>query len=484
MMTRFLLAAAAITLPTLASADPSDVFFVNKQSAATVEDGLSWGTAFDTIQEGIDAAREAFGGEVWVARGTYSEERNSPTGSLNLRSGVDVYGGFEGIETERGERDSDENLTTISGTRARNGGAASPVVDGADNSVLDGFTIRGGRGAIGAGMLNLGESPVVRNCIFTDNEATDVGGAVLTTEGATPLFFRCQFVENSAVSNGGAVVNTESDATFEECTFTGNISGGAGGAMFNTPGSEVSITGCTFTENTATVGGGAIFSEGAEIAINASTFIANSTPGFGGALFTNEAANPTKSADTLITNSVLARNTAHGGGAWATLASSVTSVNCTIVGNTSEDDALGGAFFNNAADTEVINAIIWYNSSEWVANLDGSFTEIRWSNVGGGDPGPDNIAAEPRFVNRASDDYRLMPDSPSIDTGCTECATDLDILGSPRLLDGADQGAYESTAKAPDSPQCHGEDEAPTSAMPDPVSALLLAALILAARRK
>jgi predicted outer membrane repeat protein len=246
----------------------------------------------------------------------------------------------------------------------------------------------------------------------------------------------------------------------------------------------VTITGCTFTENTATVGGGAIFSEGAEIAINASTFIANTTPGFGGALFTNEAVNPTKSADTLITNSVLARNTAQGGGAWATLASSVTSINCTIVGNTSSDETLGGAFFNNAADTEVINAIIWYNSSEWVANLDGSFTEIRWSNVGGGDPGPDNIAAEPRFVNRSNDNYRLLPDSPSIDAGCTECATEEDILGTERQFDGVDQGAFESTKKAPAAPQCHGNDEAPSSAMPDPASALLLAALILAARRK
>jgi hypothetical protein len=77
-----------------------------------------------------------------------------------------------------------------------------------------------------------------------------------------------------------------------------------------------------------------------------------------------------------------------------------------------------------------------------------------------------------------------MPDSPSIDTGCTECATEEDIVGTERLFDGADQGAYESTAKAPASPQCHGIDEAPTSAMPDPASALLLAALILAARRK
>lgn len=44
-------------------------YYVNVNNAAPGS-GTSWSTAFNTIQEGIDAASSA-GGEVWVAKGTY-----------------------------------------------------------------------------------------------------------------------------------------------------------------------------------------------------------------------------------------------------------------------------------------------------------------------------------------------------------------------------------------------------------------------------
>ena len=48
------------------------------QSNTGAEDGTSWGTAYTTIQPAIDAAFGDGGGDVWVARGTYSEVRVSP----------------------------------------------------------------------------------------------------------------------------------------------------------------------------------------------------------------------------------------------------------------------------------------------------------------------------------------------------------------------------------------------------------------------
>lgn len=474
--------ATTFAVSTSSMAAPGDVFFVNVASAPAVEDGLSWATAFNTIEEGVEKARASFGGEVWVARGVYSEARSSGNGSLVLRPGVDLYGGFVGDETSRSRRNPRFNATVIDGATSANGSPASPVVEGADDAVLDGFHIRGGRAAAGAGMINVAKSPVVRNCVFTDNVASQFGGAVLNFDGARPLFVDCIFEGNSATVSGGAVSNTESAATFTGCVFEDNSTGSAGGAMFNTPGSSVTISGCRFEENSATVGGGAIFNEGASPFITDSVFIGNSTEGFGGALFNNQAADVGISADVLIINTVLARNTAgQGGGAIATQQSSLTVLNATIADNTAPEE-LGGAFFNNGADTEVTNAIIWYNSAEWIVNLGGSFTEIRWSNVGGGDPGPNNIALEPRFMNRTLSDYRLAPDSPSIDAGTADGAPETDLLGVARpLFDGVDQGAYESRERAPEElpMECHGNEQAPTSAMPDPASGLLLFTLLM-----
>jgi hypothetical protein len=469
-----------------AAADTGDIFFVDLRNSSGTQDGLTWTTAFDTIQEGIDAARTRFGGEVWVARGTYDEARDASTGSLNLRAGVDVYGGFRGTETRRSQRNPTVYPTIIDGQSALNGAPAKAVVDGANDAVLDGFTIEGGSGSAGAGLLNLSESPIIRNCLFRYNEAEEFGGAVLNLNGSSATFINCTFGANSAGASGGAVTNTASAATFIDCNFLDNTAGAAGGAMFNTPDSSVLIQGCLFYSNSAIVGGGGIFNEGAVTAIEKSYFKDNSTEGFGGAVFSNRAVDADVEADTLITNSVLENNHADsGGGAFATLLSSLTSVNCTIADNTAPEN-FGGAFFNNGAQTEVINAIIWYNSAEWIINVGDSFTQVRWSNVGGGDPGPNNIAVEPRFTDRENGDYSLLPDSPSIDAGTLDGAPVDDTMGIPRpLFDGVDQGAYEAEEKA-DAPrhECHGNGgESPADAMPDPASALLIGVLALASLR-
>src|SRR5690606_18432029 len=71
------------------------VFLVDKDAAKGTADGLDWETAFNTIQGGIDAADDEGGGEVWVANGTYSENRIAAgaDGALLLRENVGVYGG-------------------------------------------------------------------------------------------------------------------------------------------------------------------------------------------------------------------------------------------------------------------------------------------------------------------------------------------------------------------------------------------------------
>ena len=56
----------------VSSAMAAGTFRVNAASAAGSPTGLSWASAFQDIQDGVNAADQAGGGEVWVARGTYT----------------------------------------------------------------------------------------------------------------------------------------------------------------------------------------------------------------------------------------------------------------------------------------------------------------------------------------------------------------------------------------------------------------------------
>jgi len=144
------------------------------------------------------------------------------TGSLVLRGGVSIYGGFSGAETQRDERDYVNNVTVIDGSKAAGGAPASRVVVGTSFARLDGFTITGGRGVSGCGLFNNGVSPTIANCVFADNRADEFGGAMFNLGGANPAVTNCTFTDNSAERSGGAIHNLESSAQITNCVFSRN----------------------------------------------------------------------------------------------------------------------------------------------------------------------------------------------------------------------------------------------------------------------
>ncbi len=194
-------------------------------SAPAGGDGLSWSTAYQSLQSALAVA--ILGDVISAAQGDYSPG-NSATSTFTLLDGVTIQGGFASGGSVTPKPAS--NLTTLDGL-----GTNYHVVtgNGVDSSaILDGFTIAGGNAsgsgdagsAFGGGLLADGGSPTISSCIFTSNAASNSGGAVYVSN-ASPTLINCLFFANSASQFGGAVYDVGASPTFTNCTFTANTVG-------------------------------------------------------------------------------------------------------------------------------------------------------------------------------------------------------------------------------------------------------------------
>ena len=121
-MTAFGAAVAAVTAFTAATKLQADPFFVDLEAPAG-GDGLSWGTAFDSLPAAVEAAAgeiSAQGGAaggataaIWVKGGEY--ELTEALAWERGFSGIQLIGGFAGTESDPGERSDihGENATIL-----------------------------------------------------------------------------------------------------------------------------------------------------------------------------------------------------------------------------------------------------------------------------------------------------------------------------------------------------------------------------------
>ena len=278
-MKRGIQLSCAVFLAMFWTLNASAIVYVDKAQGGP-EDGTSWATAYDTIQEGIDSAVALGAGAanaVWVKAGNYNENRTeawgnpaSVAGSLVLKANVKVYGGFDGTETLLSQRGVRRAITTIDGSTARGGSAAYHVVvcgnqaSSVDGALLDGFDIVGGNAAgvagdyhtyRGGGIYVWRSSPTIANCTIHGNTAAVSGGGASNEswiDGGDPANGR---YENCVFWNN--VANRIADTFTPTFDFPYDPPGlGAapnpirgGGAMFNNHNATPTIIYCTFDIN-------------------------------------------------------------------------------------------------------------------------------------------------------------------------------------------------------------------------------------------
>jgi len=287
-----------------------------------------------------------------------------------------------------------------------------------DAFVVEGITISGDpevRPILvnGGGLLIVGSSPTIRDCVFEYNgrgltlcqQSSAVfdncvfrmnyggtssagpapaslsvdgiegfywyGGAIRCSDNCDVRFTDCTFQDNIAeVSGGGAGSITDSRATFERCVFDGNrtyyiFESPLGGAIYSSAATLV-FEDCSFIGNQADGAGGAIFAEdNSDLVFNTCLFDSNIGYREGGAI---GAANSVVQ----LTGCRVTHNTCLGmgskrGGAIAVTASSLTLSGSTVTDNRlytydpEHEPAFGSAIYSSQSDIEVTRCVLSHN---------------------------------------------------------------------------------------------------------------------------
>ena len=244
----------------------ADRFYVDADAPAG-GNGQSWATAFQFLQDALDQTVAGRGDAIWIAEGTYypddgaSVTEGDRTATFLLKDGVSLHGGFQGNETDLGQRDIAIHPSILSGSIFAQQDFWSLHVCTVDQSAsvaFDGLTVRDGN-ANGASYPNNEAGAVlyaddltqinvtVTSCAFINNSAALYGG--VTTYGNWTVT-DSMFIGNSSGSSGG--VNTDGNWTVKASTFSGNSTAGNGGVA---SGGNWTVTDSTFTENSAGSGG-------------------------------------------------------------------------------------------------------------------------------------------------------------------------------------------------------------------------------------
>ena len=394
------------------------------------QSGLNW---FDACLSLNDAMTKVAGitNTVWVAT------NGTDTTLATIGTSVDIYGGFDGTETQLADR-------ALSGESIMNGGGGHGcIVITSGDVMIDHMVISNGYRGDGGGIYATGYSSLelvdcrIDSCAMTDGSTGYGGGAYVS--GGTLTLTRSSFVNNTGGSGayyargfgmcainatvrmtdcvfsnnaysggtnpnrgsrGGGFFMSGGTLTASNCTFEANkvslqagesapLSGGGVGCF--TGDAVAAFTNCTFNNNradrnadSATTGGGTfrVYSSNTKVILDGCTITNSSSGNQGGAFYV-------ESGSVVLKNSVVAHSSlayaSKQGGAFYITGGSVAATNCTIAYSSSLDE--GGAFHLTGGSLSLKNCILATNTAPTrgadISNIGGSSVNLDYNNLSG-----------------------------------------------------------------------------------------------------
>lgn len=452
-------------------------------TATGANDGTNWLNAYTDL---CDALLKANGGdEIWVAQGVHKPTRNrlyalnAPAfrqkATFMLKSKVSVYGGFDGTETLRSQRDAINNVTTLSGDHTGNDNGnllhTNPLLSDNSFTVVTAENLVSGEEFDGFHIVN-GAS--LQPSVVGATHEFQYGAGMYISQQADFSIIDCQFYDNTAYLDGGGIfiypqgngANTTVNLLNVEIRNNKTRILGSAIAVNTEANTSANLTAShlTIANNQLCQSGSAMSLEsekGSSIKAELTNVIARENQSSGGTFYNK--ANNQGSVYLSLTNALIVQNTAAKvGSAFFNDGRSqgyceIEVINSTIADNICSPSSTlcySAAYNSGTCTTNMVNTIVDGNQPSNFGAFGGATYNMDYCLVNAATC-PTGITCganmfynqSPGFTNQVGGDYSTSATSFGTDQGLNSAITGVttDLIGNNRIENSVvDLGPYES----------------------------------------
>jgi hypothetical protein len=310
------------------------------------------------------------------------------------------------------------------------------------NTYYENINFNGHNIILGSLFLTTADTSYISQTIIDGNQ----NGSVITFdsgEDSTAIITGFS-ITNGYSPHGGGIACTYSSPQLKYLSIYSNAtyeySGHGGGIQLSN--SDAMLYSLSIKNNFAFSGAGISFGQNSYASISKVQLISNTSYYVGGGISIDSNSSP------IFTDVLIAKNVQtgyagldDGGGAAYIYGANPVFINTTFANNSAEDIERGGLLCKNGANLEIMNSILWNETSEEIyfystnninsisinySDIQGSEDAIITNDNCSVDWGEGNIDINPQFADPANENYSIQYESPCIDAGDPEGEFDPD----------------------------------------------------------